>query len=107
MKKIRFEDMKRGWFIGDFEPSAFKTKNFEVGVGHHQKGEVWDKHYHKLATEITLILKGKIKMNEEIFVKGDIFIIYPNEVVAPVFLEETDYVVIKTISDKNDKYIVE
>ena len=99
--------MSRGWFIGDFEPSALRTKNFEVGVGHHKKGEIWDKHYHKLATEITLILDGKIQINDEIFVKGDILIIDPNEVAAPVFLEETNYVVIKTISDKNDKHIVE
>lgn len=107
MKKFRFEDMKRGWFIGDFDPVAFKTKNFEVGVGHHKKGDIWDKHCHKLATEITIILQGKVKINEEIFVKGDIFVIEPNEIVAPIFLEETDYVVVKTISDINDKYIVE
>ena len=107
MDKFRFEDMKRGWFIGDFEPSAYKTKNFEVAVGHHKKGEIWDKHYHKIATEITLILEGKVQLDDEIFVKGDILIIYPNEVVSPIFLEETDYVVVKTISDKNDKYIVE
>jgi quercetin dioxygenase-like cupin family protein len=106
MDKFRFEDMKRGWFIGDFEPSAYKTKNFEVAVGHHKKGEIWDKHYHKIATEITLILEGKVQLDDEIFVKGDILIIYPNEVVSPIFLEETDYVVVKTISDKNDKYIL-
>ena len=29
MKKFRFEEMKRGWFIGDFEPTALKTKDFE------------------------------------------------------------------------------
>ena len=23
MKKFRFEDMFRGWFVGDFEPTAF------------------------------------------------------------------------------------
>ena len=107
MDKFRFEDMKRGWFIGDFEPSAYKTKNFEVAVGHHKKGEIWDKHYHKLAIEITLILEGKVQMNDEIFVAGDIFVIDKNEVVSPIFLEETKYVVVKTISDKNDKYIVE
>ena len=107
MKKFRFEDMKRGWIVGDFDPTAFKTKNFEVGIGHHKKGEIWDRHYHKLATEITLILEGKIKINEEIFVKGDIIIIEPNEIVEPLFLEETNYVVVKTISDINDKYIVE
>ena len=107
MKKFRIEDMFRGWFIGDFEPTAFKTKNFEVGVVHHKKGEIWDKHYHKLATEITVILEGKVKINEEIYVKGDVFIIEPNEVVLPHFLEETRIVVVKTISDVNDKYIVE
>jgi len=107
MKKFRIEDMKRGWFIGDFEPVAYKTKNFEVGLGHHKKGERWDKHYHKLATEITLIIKGKVEINDQIFVEGDIFIIDKNEVVEPLFLEETDYVVVKTISDINDKYIVE
>ena len=107
MKKFRIEDMFRGWFIGDFEPTAFKTKNFEVGVGHHKKGEIWDKHYHKLATEITVILEGKVKINEEIYVKGDVFIIEPNEVVLPHFLEETRIVVVKTISDVIDKFILE
>ena len=107
MRKFRIENMKRGWFIGDFEPVALKTKDFEVGVGHHEKGEKWDKHFHKLATEITLILKGKVKINDEIFVKGDIFIIDKDEIVEPLFLEETDYVVVKTISDVNDKYIAE
>ncbi len=107
MKKFRIENMKRGWFIGDFEPVALKTKDFEVGIGHHAKGERWDKHFHKLAIEVTVILKGKVEINGEIFVKGDIFIIDKNEVVEPLFLEETDYVVVKTISDKNDKHVVE
>ena len=107
MKKFRIEDMKRGWFIGDFAPVALKSTNFEVGIGHHKKGEKWDKHFHKLATEVTVILKGKVEINNEIFVEGDIFIIDKNEVVEPLFLEQTDYVVVKTISDKNDKYIVE
>ena len=107
MDKFRFEDMKRGWFIGDFEPSAYKTKNFEVAVGHHKKGEIWDKHYHKLATEITVILEGKVKINDEFYVKGDVFVIEPDEIIHPHFIEETHIVVVKTISDVNDKYIVE
>ena len=48
-----------------------------------------------------------MKVNDEIFSKGDIFIIEPNEIVDPLFLEDTQYVVVKTISDINDKYIVE
>ena len=99
--------MKHGWFIGNFEPFAYQTKDFEVGLGSHKKGDTWDKHYHKISTEITLIISGKVKVNDEIFSKGDIFIIEPNEIVDPLFLEDTQYVVVKTISDINDKYIVE
>ena len=107
MKKFQYKDMWRGWFIGDFEPTAFKTKNFEVGFGIHKKGDKWHKHYHKLATEITLIVKGKVRVNEKIFSKGEIFVIEPNEVVDPLFLEDTEFVVVKTISDTKDKYIIE
>ena len=85
MKKFRIEDMHRGWFVGNFEPTAFKTKNFEVGYLEHKKGDMWDKHYHKHATEINLIVRGRVKVNDEIYSKGDIFIIEPNETVdAPV-----------------------
>ncbi len=75
MKKFGIKDMWRGWFVGNFEPTAFKTKNFEVGYGIHKKGDRWHKHFHKIATEITFIVKGKVKVNDEIFSKGDIFII--------------------------------
>lgn len=107
MKKFRFENMKRGWFIGNFEPTAYQTNNFEVAYGIHKKGDRWHKHYHKLATEITLIVKGSVQVNEKVFSKGDIFIIEPNEIVNPLFLEDTEFVVVKTISDPNDKYILE
>ena len=107
MKKFKLIDMKRGWFVGNFEPTAYKTKNFEVGYGRHKKGDTWQKHYHKLAVEINLIVKGKVRVNDEVFSKGDIFIIYPDEVVDPLFLEDTEYVVVKTFSDINDKYVTE
>ena len=74
MKKFRYDQMKGGWFVGNFEPSVFKTKNFEVGYLKHKKGDMWDKHYHKHATEINLIVRGRVKVNDEIYSKGDIFI---------------------------------
>ena len=51
MKIKKINDMWRGWFIGDFEPSVLKTNEFEVGVLTHKKGEKWPKHYHNIATE--------------------------------------------------------
>ena len=107
MQKIKFKEMKGGWFIGNFEPSAFKTKNFEVGYTKHKKNSPWPKHYHKKATEITLIVKGKVKINDEVFSEGDLLVVNPNEIVDPTFLEDVEFVVVKTISDVNDKYILE
>ena len=34
MQRFKLEDFIRGWFIGDFTPSIFRTQNFEVGVLH-------------------------------------------------------------------------
>lgn len=107
MQKIKFKEMKGGWFIGNFEPSAFKTKNFEVAYTKHKKNSPWPKHYHKKATEITLIVKGKVKINDEVFSEGDLLVVNPNEIVDPTFLEDVEFVVVKTISDVNDKYILE
>ena len=98
--------MKGGWFVGDFEPSAFRTKNFEVAFTKHTKGQQWETHFHKVATEITMVISGKIQINDQVFVSGDIFVIYPNEIAAPQFLEDSEVIVIKTPSDVNDKYIV-
>ena len=97
--------MKGGWFIGNFEPSVVKTKDFEVAYTRHKKGEYWEKHHHKVATEITLVIKGKIKINDEIFSTGDIFVIYPNEIADPTFLEDSEVVIIKMPSNTDDKYI--
>jgi hypothetical protein len=38
MDIFKMKDMKGGWFIGDFQPTAFKTDQFEVCYKHHTKG---------------------------------------------------------------------
>ena len=50
LKKFRFENMKGGYYIGNFEPSAYKTKNFEVAYVKHPKNDTWVKHFHKIIT---------------------------------------------------------
>lgn len=32
IKKFDLESMFKGWFIGNFEPSLFKTNDVEVGI---------------------------------------------------------------------------
>ena len=74
MQIFKIEDMKKGWFIGDFEPSTFKTSLFEVGTTLHPKGSSWDTHYHKEGTEINYLVEGKMTIQNKELNKGDIFI---------------------------------
>ena len=98
--------MTRGWFIGDFEPSLLKTKDFEVGILTHKKGEEWPKHYHKIATEYTVLISGSMTICGELIETGTIFILEPNEIADPVFHEDCTVVVVKTPSVVGDKYVV-
>jgi len=106
MKKFRLEDMKSGWFAGNFLPTAFKTKDFEACYRIHLKGEVWDKHTHKIGTEINLLVKGKMKMCGHVLNSGDIFVVFPWELSDPVFFEDCEIVCIKTPSVPGDKYVL-
>jgi quercetin dioxygenase-like cupin family protein len=106
MKISKLEKMYRGWFVGNFEPCAFKTSSFEVGILKHLKGEIWPKHYHKVATEINCLISGKMIVQDKELIAGDIFIFDPMEIADPVFLEDCIIVVIKTSSLKGDKYEV-
>lgn len=106
MIKRNINDFWRGWFIGDFEPSLLKTKDFEVAVLTHTKGEHWPAHYHAVATEYNLLLSGRMIICGQTIEAGDIFVLEPNEVADPEFLEDCKVVCIKTPSVKGDKYEV-
>ena len=106
MDILKGKDMIGGWFVGDFEPTAYKTKDFEVSYKTHPKGEVWDNHYHKIATEINYLIRGKMNLSGTTLEEGDIFILHPGEVAVPEFLTDCELVVVKTPSVKGDKYIV-
>lgn len=98
--------MTRGWFIGDFEPSVLRTKDFEVGVLEHKKGENWPAHYHEFSDEYNLLLKGKMTIQKKELTEGDIFIIEKNEVADPIFLEDCMILVVKVPSVVGDKILV-
>ena len=106
MKILNFQNMKGGWFIGDFEPSILKSKDFEVAILFHPKGEKWQKHFHKEAVEINVLLTGKMIINEKLLLPGNIFLIEKNEIADPEFLEDCTIVCVKTPSIPGDKYEV-
>ncbi|WP_294833549.1 hypothetical protein [uncultured Gilliamella sp.] len=106
MKIAKLDDMVKGWFIGNFEPSLCKTNDVEVAVKTYKKGDKEDKHYHKVATEYTVIISGRVKMNDTEYVAGDIIVMEPNEATDFECLEDgTINVVVKLPGANNDKYL--
>ena len=92
MKKYKLSDMTKGWFVGDFSPTVFRTKHCEVGVKHYEAGTKEQLHYHKKAEELTAVISGKVKMNDSIFIEGDI--------------SENDLIIISRIPDNlNNKKV--
>lgn len=104
MKTSKLSDYKGGWFIGDFFPSVLYVKDFEVAIKHYKVGESERSHYHKLATEVTVIVKGSALMNGSLKNEGDVIFIEKGESTDFIPLTETITCVIKTPSIIGDKY---
>ena len=100
----KLDDMVGGWFIGNFTPSLYKTNDVEVAVKSYKAGEKEEAHYHKIATEYTVIINGRVKMNGEEYSAGSILTIYPLE--STDFHAITDVItaVVKIPGASNDKY---
>lgn len=106
MKIFKLQDMTRGWFIGDF-PCAFQTKDCEVAVMHYKAGDKEKKHVHKIATELTVVVEGRIKMNGKEYNNGDIILMEPGEATDFEALTDAIDIVVKVPSVIGDKYFVE
>lgn len=106
MKTANLGEMVRGWFVGGFEPAAFNTEACEVGVKSYKQGETEVAHYHKVATEVTLVLSGSVTMLDKQWNAGDIIVIEPGDVTAFEALSDAVTVVVKIPGCLNDKYVV-
>jgi hypothetical protein len=104
MKHDRLENMVKGWFAGAFEPAALKTNACEVAVKKYFAGDSEGGHYHKIATEVTMVLSGKVKMFGKVWTDGDIVTILPGEITAFEALTDAVTVVLKVPGVLNDKY---
>ena len=101
----KLSDMTKGWFIGNFDPSLFKTNDVEVAVKRYKAGEHEDKHYHKIATEYTVIIEGEVEMNGVHYYKDDIIVMEPGEATDFTAVTDSVNVVVKMPGANNDKYL--
>lgn len=107
MKKFKHsESGARGWFIGNFPKAIIQSEHFECCWQANPAGKKDKPHYHKKATEIQLVVKGSMIINDEIFNVGDICVLDPGEHYYAEYLEDTEVFAIKTPSMPDDKYYI-
>lgn len=105
MKHEKLDNMIKGWFLGAFSPSILNTNNCEVAVKKYRKGEKEAAHYHRIATEITVIISGHVQMAGREWRDGDIILLEPGEVTSFEALSDTVSVVVKHPGVLDDKYL--
>lgn len=104
MNKYNLSDFTRGWIVGNFEPNIIRTKDFEFMVRHYVAGEKEAAHIHKIAEEITVIVSGIFRMNNDTLRTGDIIHLSSGDAADFECLEDGSTAVIKTPSIIGDKY---
>ncbi len=104
MTVFRLDDMTKGWFVGDFVPTAYRTSAAEVAAKVYKSGDREDRHHHKIATELTLVLAGEVKLNGVTYLSGDIIRIEPGESTDFEAVTDATTVVVKVPCVAGDKY---
>ncbi len=104
MKVFQLSDMIKGWFVGNFNPTVLSTTDVEVAVKKYKAGDYEAAHYHKIATEITVITDGLVRMNGITYSSGSIIVIEPNNATDFLALTDVTTTVVKYPGANNDKY---
>lgn len=104
MKVFSLDDMTKGWFVGNFLPTVLSTNQVEVAVKRYKAGEYEPAHHHKIATEITVITDGEVRMNDIVYGAGAILVIEPNTPTDFLALTDATTTVVKFPGANDDKY---
>ena len=105
MKSAKLSDMTRGWFVGNFDPTLYRTNDVEVAVKTYKTGDYEEAHYHKIATEISVVVEGNVKMFDKIWQHGDIIVAEPSDVTSFEALTDAVLTVVKLPGANDDKYL--
>ncbi len=106
MRVDKLTEMTRGWFVGSFEPTVMNTNEVEIGVKEYVAGAHEPAHFHKIATELTVIISGEVQMNGKRYIQGDIITIEPGEATDFMAITNAVTVVVKRPGVLDDKYLV-
>ena len=104
LQRYLLDSFTKGWFVGNFNPTILPSDAVEVAVKHYKAGEAEAAHYHKIATELTLIVSGRVRMSGEEVGAGEIIKIEPGQSTDFIPLTDVTTVVVKMPCVKGDKY---
>lgn len=107
MRIGKLDDMTKGWFVGNFDPTLFRTDAVEVAVKHYHAGDYEAAHYHRIVTELTVIVTGRVRMNDTEYSAGDVIVMEPGDVTDFEALTDAVSTVVKLPGISNDKYEAE
>lgn len=107
MKTGSLENMVKGWFVGNFDPVIYRTKDVEAAVKRYRQGDYEESHYHKIATEITVVISGEVEMNGIRYKENDIIVMEPGDVTDFKAVTDVVNVVLKIPGANDDKYLKE
>ena len=105
MRRAKLDQMIGGWFVGAFVPTVHHTHDVEVALKRYVAGDTDVRHHHKLATEITLIVEGEVRIGDERLSTGDIMVLEPGESADFEALTAATLVAIKHPGALGDKHI--
>ena len=105
MQVNKINEFTKGWFVGDFSPALIHSKDYEIAVKWFKVGEREPLHKQNMATEITVVIMGQIRLGGENFTKGDIITIPPGEFTEFESITDSTLVCVKTPSLPNDKVL--
>ena len=103
----RLQDFTGGWVVGHFDPALIASDDVEVAIKCYAAGTREPRHHHKVAVEYTIVVHGRVRMNDREYGDGEIIRIEPGHSTDFTALRDTTTVVIKSPSVPDDKYIDE
>lgn len=105
MFKSNLSEYKNGWLLGNFSPAVIQTTDFEVCVKNFKLGDRETSHYQVIATEITVVLSGIVRMGEILLAEDEILVVEPGEIVEFEALTDCKVLGIKFPSLPEDKVL--
>ena len=105
LERHRLEGFTKGWFVGNFSPTLIPSGAVEVAVKHYQAGEHESAHHHKVATELTAVISGRVRMSGEEVGAGEIVKIHPGQSTDFTALTDATTIVVKMPCVAGDKYV--